>query len=139
MNRVPYRRVTPPRDGSSRQEAHRNSTRYRPAPGTAAITRTETFVVQTVLSVLILAIVLIICLVDISPMIVARDGLRHVLAGAETVEEFTTSMRQFGENWLNITPSHVENEPYTLPLVYPAYPLTIIEEPPTQPLPGLWD
>jgi len=140
LDRVPYRRVTPTREVRGREQIRPAArSQHRQVQSNAKISPSETFMVQMVLSILILAAVIVICLVDIAPLPAARNGLRQVLAGAETVDEFTASVRRFGENRLNIEPTYIESEQYTQPFVYPAHQLTVIEEPPTRPVPGLWD
>lgn len=138
MERVPYRRVTPSReyDKAPHINKHRRiSYRTSQKQSGDTISVGETFIVQTILSVLILGVVLVISVFDIGPMQVARDGVRHILAGAETVDEFTTGVRQFGYTWLNIAPA--EDAPNIAPEVYPIHPLAIIEEP--NQVPSLWD
>jgi len=93
--------------------------------------------------------VLVICLVDIAPLVSLRDRLGHVLNGATTIEEFAADLRQFSEDWLGF-----EAEPPEAPLAEPDFPsiqeplhipLTAYEEPinPHVPgpsmSPGLWD
>jgi len=113
------------------------------------------------ISGLLLAVVLVICLVDIAPLVSLRGRLGQVLDGATTAEEFAADMRRFRQVWLE-TPQdvyipHVEQfEPPTPPappeqeesppfIYIPNIPLTAQEEPinPQNPGPsmgpGLWD
>jgi len=160
MNRVPYRRVTPPRNtGSIRANKPQNQPENEPSG------KTETLVMQFMVSGLLAAVVLLICLVNIAPLNAARDGLRQVLQGATTVEEFTAEVRHLHQTW--IVRDGAPTEPETLPTYQPTarpqdpqlelpdfsdiIPLTInetttAEEQPLKPqipvppiIPGLWD
>ena len=98
MDRAPYRRVTPPRSGGASQHF------VKPQFGNEKISFRETMIVQLIISGVLMAAVLLICLVDIGPLASLRGGLRQVLAGAITVEAFTTEVRHFGREWLNLEP-----------------------------------
>jgi len=147
LNRVPYRRVTPPRNGTASQIEF-NRRKDRPA------SIGETIIVQAIISGLLMAVVLIICIVNIAPLVSLRGRLGQALDGATTVDEFANDIRQFRDNWL-VTP-HIEptdqieppepEEPPAPPLIYsPTIPLTVQEEsinpqiPGPSMGPGLWD
>jgi len=137
---VPYRRRTPPRGNSGGYEGRR----YRQNERSETISTSETILVQSMICGLLLAIVLVICLVDIAPMVSLRGGLNQVLAGATTMEEFTSEVRQFSQNWFN-WPEQVEEVTAPTDLSNPPQPLSVGEEPyNTRPIgslvaPGLWD
>ena len=149
MDRVPYRRVTAPRNASS----HTNRHNHKPEKEQTNITIGETLIVQSIVSGLLLAIVLVICLIDIGPLVSAREGLHRVLDGATTVEEFTEDLRQFSQNWLNVEiqeetqmPEILDTQAIDIPEVLEDnIPLTADETPlnPHTPgplvSPGLWD
>jgi len=57
-------------------------------------------------------VVLMICVVDIAPLVSMRDGLRQVLSGATNVEEFVEDVRRFNQDWLTgNTPAAEEYHP----------------------------
>lgn len=139
MNRVPYRRVTPPRSGGTsridfdKPQEHKTSI-Y------------ETVIVQAIISGLLLAVVLVICLVDIGPLVSLRGRLGQALDGATTVEEFAADIRQLRETWLYTTQPQTPEEPPPPPMLYsPTIPLTVYDEPINPQIPGpsmgpgLWD
>ena len=151
MNRVPYRRVTPPRDGNAIEF---NKRQDRPAKASFG----ETIIVQAIISGLLLAVVLVICLVDIAPLVSLRGRFGQVLDGATTIEEFSADIRQFRDNWLGapeieqieqteqIEQPQPEEPPAPPPMLYsPTIPLTVQEEPINPQIPGpsmgpgLWD
>jgi len=70
----------------------------------------ETIIVQGIVSGLLLAIVLVICLIDIGPLVSIKGGLYRALEGATTVEEFSATMQRFGQNWLNTEPGTIIQE-----------------------------
>jgi len=105
-----------------------------------------------------MAVVLVICLVDIAPLVSLRGRLGQVLDGATTVEEFAADIRQFRDNWLDtpqveqiepteqIEQPEPEEPPAPPPMLYsPTIPLTVQEEPINPQIPGpsmgpgLWD
>ena len=153
MNRVPYRRVTPPRDrDGSASQIEFNRRQDRPT------SIGETIIVQAIISGLLMAVVLVICLVDIAPLVSLRGRLGQVLDGATTVEEFAADIRQFRDNWLDtpqaeqieqteqIEQPEPEEPPAPPPMLYsPTIPLTVQEEPINPQIPGpsmgpgLWD
>jgi len=149
MDRVPYRRVTPPRNGAVanvRTIAHGSNRET-----SDVITTGETIVVQFIISGVLMLAVLLICLVDVAPMVTLRGGLRQVLAGATTVDEIITDMRQLGL-FLQEPPAE-EQQPLPLQHIYtpqlqppPTTPLTAYEEEASNPqspgssaTPGLWE
>ena len=163
MNRVPYRRVTPPRDGVSTQIEFKHRQENKTTIG-------ETIIVQAIISGLLLAVVLVICLVDIAPLVSLRGRLGQALNGATTVEEFAADINHFRENWLGAAqtpqyeqPEHIPQfeytpqpeqmpqlehpqfEPYVQPEPEEPIPLTAQEEPINPQIPGpsmgpgLWD
>ena len=140
MDRVPYRRVSPPRSGPARTDRHRET----------KTTFGETVIVQAIISGLLLAVVLVICLVDIGPLVTLRGRLGQVLDGATTVEEFNADIRRMRENWLDTPqpapPAQIELPEIVPPFSYiPYIPLTANEEPINPQIPGpsmgpgLWD
>ena len=135
MDRVPYRRVTPPRTTGATVGSARQGQRQQPTGPTPR----DTIFAQFIVSLLILMLVLTIAMVDIAPMVTVRDRVGQLLEGANTPEEFTGALRNFGEVWLNFTPQyHLEYNPtdITIPPEL-AHPLTLVEPPVT--IPGLWD
>ena len=156
MNRVPYRRVTPPRGGVSSQIEFTRSPEKK--------TIGETIIVQAIISGMLLAVVLVVCLVDIGPLVSLRGRLGQVLDGANTVEEFAADINRLRENWSETPqvpptpqieqPERYERteqieqpEPEEIPpfLYIPSIPLTAQEEPINPQIPGpsmgpgLWD
>ena len=120
MDRVPYRRITPPRDGVPHKHSRRQS---------ETITVGETILGQSIISGLLLVVVLLICLIDIAPMVSLRQGLRQVLAGATTLEELTAEAQQFRLDWQNRNYAHPAEELPEVP--FPALPLGI-QNPPVE-------
>ena len=110
MDRVPYRRIKPPRDSGASQRF------AKPRFENEKISFGETIVVQFIISGILMVAVLLICLVDIGPLTSLRGGLRQVLAGATTVGEFTAEVRHFGQEWLNF-----ESEPIAERLGLPVF------------------
>lgn len=100
MDRAPYRRVTPPR--RNRETYSHRTSRYTPhsPPDDRAVTRGETLLAQTIISGILMLVVLMICVVDIAPLVSMRAGLRQVLAGATNVEEVVADVRRFNQDWL---------------------------------------
>jgi len=145
VNRVPYRRVTPPRNGSLAEHdcSHKNE----------KITTRETILVQAIISGLLLTVVLLICLVDIAPMVTLQDGLRQVLSGPTTMQELSSEIEQFRTGQLThiIEPAEEMPPPSTIPVLPVGWSETSLpyrtatEEPinPQSPgpsvVPGLWD
>ena len=104
MDRVPYRRVTPPRNGAASQHFGKPRLEHKPDHDDEKISFGENMIVQFIISGILMAAVLLICLVDIGPMMSLRSGLRQVFAGATTVEAFSAEVRHFGREWLNLEP-----------------------------------
>jgi len=151
MERVPYRRVMPSRN----QETY-GRTRYgrneRQEPD-GVVTPGETVIMQCIVCGVLIVAVLIITMVDIAQPL--REGLRQALAGAYTVDELVTGVRNFGDEF--IVPTFAPDEAPTtfefppIPLIPNAtspeyyYPLTSVPElskpqsPGTSAAPGLWD
>jgi len=141
MDRVPYRRVTPPR-GTAKTRSNKE-----------VITRGETLIMQFVVGGILFLTVLMICLIDIAPMVTLRSGIDRILSGATTIEEFASNIRSL-EEWISpIQPSSIieqpgstiEQLPVISPPIQPTNPPTVYEElsNPQNPgplvVPGLWD
>ena len=97
MDRVPYRRVTPPRHGAV------------PAPEQNGydgpiISHGETLIMQCIISGIIMVFVLIAGMTDAAPAAALRNGINRVLTGAETLDELITDVRRFGSDWLGWEP-----------------------------------
>jgi len=60
----------------------------------------ETIIIQGIISGILLVVVLLVGLVDVSPAVAVRGGIREVLSGANTVDELITDVRNFGDGWL---------------------------------------
>ncbi|MCL2362654.1 MAG: hypothetical protein FWC73_12685 [Defluviitaleaceae bacterium] len=96
MDRVPYRRVTPPRH----ERPHSPIQNHDDEPDNeAAISRGEALIMQCILSAIIFAVVLVASFVDIAPAVTVRNGIQQVLTGAETLDELVLDIRQFGAEW----------------------------------------
>ena len=163
MDRVPYRRITPPRDSkiSSNEGTYRQGldvNKLVSNPDNEKITPGETLLVQLIISGVLMLAVLLVCLINIGPLVSLRSGLRQVLTGATTIEEFATEVRHFSQEWLNVEPTPITEEPETPIFYFPELPLvnpqgiSPVQNPPTAyeetlnpqlpgPLvsPGLWD
>jgi len=134
MDRVPYRRVTPPRnnDAKTNDSIYVSRRQTQPHCENDQISRVENMTIQLIISGVLMLVVLVISLVDIGPLASLRTGLRQVLSGATTFNEFTTEVRHFGQERLNFgggtitqTPEHVP----TIPAFYfPQHPPTLQEE-----------
>jgi len=96
LDRVPYRRVTPPRNDrqGNMQYGYGREEQGEITPG-------ETVIMQCIISGILMVVVLIICLVEIAPAITMREGLSEALSGSTTVNELMTDIRAFGEEWLD--------------------------------------
>jgi len=135
MNRVPYRRVTPPREGvgyvRTAENIHKPIVSRQPDTPDS-ISAAQNFVLQLIISGVLMLAVLIICLTDITPLVELRSGLRNVLAGATTPRELVADVRDLGNEWLGFS----EPEDYEVPTFYMPdspfvprdYPLTVFEE-----------
>ena len=145
MNRVPYRRITG--GGYSRNGTTYRSHQKQPE----AITPAETIILQSIISGIILVAVLLVGLVDSAPTMTLREGIRQTLVGANTINELTTDVRNFGETFLGWESTTTVEFPIILlpempfPTMQIEQPLTANEEPlnPQIPgpsaTPGLWD
>ena len=108
MDRVHYRRVSPPRNQKTGQNTRSYERSYdrnyeRSSYNnhdTGHITVGETIIMQCVISGVLMVVVLLAAMLDIAPAITLRSGLRQVLVGATTVNELVTEVRYFGEEWL---------------------------------------
>ena len=111
MNRVHYRRITPPRSGEAaifRGQAAHN----RPSRDTRSIARAnaneseepgalgQTLILQGLISGIILVCVMVICFIEIPPTTALRGHVRQSLAGATTVGEVAQHARQWGADRL---------------------------------------
>lgn len=126
LERVPYRRVAPSRNVHGRQRYERYEQREN-----REITASESVIVQCIICGILIVAVLIITMVDIAPTQQLREGLRQALAGAHTVEELVTDVRNFSEIWLG-TAEHLPEPmpeqtmpPSELPLSYGIPPIVI--------------
>lgn len=91
MNRVPYRRVTPPR----------NDTFETPEEKNEGVSAGETVMAQLVISGVLVILVFFIGIMNVGPLVSFRNGLRQALAGATTVGELAEEIRHFGYEWQN--------------------------------------
>ena len=144
MDRVPYRRVSPSRRDvdavgyqSSREE-------------TGDVSHFEALILQCIISGIVLVFVLIASTTSIAPAVALKDGIRQVLAGAETVDELIMDIRQLGTEWLGWAPveapiytpteyvyeEEAEIEPYQPPTAEEVSKPTVPEP---AVIPGLWD
>jgi len=154
MDRVHYRRVKPSSGNGNTRNYHTQQSE--------SVTPGDTLIMQCIISGILLVVVLLIGLVDATPTVTLRDGLREVMTGANTIDELTTDIRHFGETWLGWetqTSSPVVDIPIIplpeptmleIPLLteYPPSipPLTAYDEVLSNPqipgpsvVPGLWD
>ena len=95
MDRVPYRRVTPSRNGSPGEYTSHHEAVEREE----AISRGETLIMQCIFSGILLVVVLVASMTSIGPAVALRGGIRQVLTGAETFEELIADVRSFGAEW----------------------------------------
>ena len=169
MDRVHYRRVMPSRyanDESSHSRRHTERSMSRTSgEEQSEITAGETIILQCIISGILMVAVLLVCLVDIGPTHIMKDGLRQALAGASTVNELVTDVRTFGEEWFDWgisepqtseqapleqadpygvhSPPSITLPPATSPEYY--FPMTVNPEesnpqnPGPSVVPGLWD
>jgi len=98
MDRVPYRRVSPPRTGASKSPKNEHTHQED------AIPHGETLIIQCIICAVIFVFVLIITMTNIGPTTFLREGLEQVLTGAETLDELVTDVRQLGSEWLGWEP-----------------------------------
>ena len=95
MDRVPYRRITPPRhEGAASRNEYDNN----------AISHSETLIMQCIICGIIMVFVLLASMTDIAPAAALRRGINQVLTGAETLDELITDVRRFGSDWLGWEP-----------------------------------
>lgn len=150
MNRVPYRRHTPPRSRLQRKNFEKKNAEPK---------KSETLVTQFAVSGILVTVVMLICLVNIAPFNTAREGLRQVLQGPVTISELTDEISIIRQTWF--APQEEEPVPvYIIPTpnfdtqtqipIFDTIPLSIeettAEEDPLKPqapapliIPGLWD
>ena len=95
MDRVPYRRVSPPRHGPTHERDD-----YSHSENDGHISHGETLIMQCIICGIIMVFVLIASLVDIAPAITLRNGISQVLTGAETLDELITDVRRIGSDLL---------------------------------------
>ena len=123
MDRVPYRRVSPPRNGTaaSREYDHHENEN--------AISPGETLIMQCIICGIIMVFVLIAGLTDIAPAVAIRGGISQVLTGAETLDELMTDVRRFGAEWFGWEPVEDDAAPgqYYAPAEYFDPPATNFE------------
>ena len=106
MERAHYRRVTPPRFSRQKTKSTpppQEREQYDDFPETSHFG--ETFIIQSIISGIILIFVLGIGFLNTPITLALRNGLDHALAGHVTVEELVDRARYFGENWLGRTPT----------------------------------
>jgi len=166
MDRVPYRRITPPRNNdfntfNTNENMYVRRHQTQPHRESEPISRMESITIQLIISGVLMLVVLVISLADIGPFASLRNGLRQALSGATTFNEFTTEVRHFSQEWLNFgggtTTEIPEHAPTTPVFYFPEHTPAMQEEtinidlPPTAydflnpqipgPLvvPGLWD
>jgi len=114
MNRVPYRRVTPPRN----QDGHftkTTSTSYE-SPEAEATSLLPKIIIS---GLLLLAVLLISTADSLEPL---RAGLQDILSGASTMRELSDIVLDFGRNQFGFDPT---------PALY--------EPPPATTIPSLWE
>jgi len=87
----------PSRNGHERSSGGTYTRRYDQSE---TVTSGETIIMQCIISGIILVAVLLIGLLDTAPTATLRGGIREALTGATTVNELTTDIRIFGEEWL---------------------------------------
>ena len=126
MNRTPYRRVMPSRlnsgDGGSYPREYSAA-----ESGDQRVSHGEALILQCIICGIIMVFVLVAGMVDIAPAAQLRDGMRHVLSGAETLDELVLEVRRFGHEWLDWAPppeTVATPEEFYLPEIdnpYPAY------------------
>jgi len=93
VERVPYRRVTPSRQGSAPDEySHSENSED-------SMSRGETLIIQCIISGIIMVFVLVATMTNIPPAAVAKEGISQVLSGAETLDELIVEVRNFGAEW----------------------------------------
>ena len=100
MDRVPYRRITPPRH--ERTNPSTRGEHINPKDSMerdTAISHGETLIMQCILSGVIMVFVLVASMTNIAPALALRGGIRQVLSGAETLDELVTDVRRFGAEW----------------------------------------
>jgi len=115
VDRVPYRRVTPPRNEKP-STAIQNQNNLE--ENEAAISRGEALIMQCIISAVIFVVVLAASFLDIAPAVTARDGIRQILSGAETLDELVQDVRQLGAEWFGWDAPAVPVEPEIID--YPA-------------------
>ena len=164
MDRVPYRRVSPPRherEGYSHPQENESE---------ETISHSETLITQCIISAVILVVVLFAGMMDIPPAQALRGGIQQVLTGANNLDELITEVTELSREWLGFevdTPfqlptletddypyihydldtmhngesipaiDYYEHEPYTYEPAEDESSNYTVPEPPTTP--GLWD
>ena len=128
MDRVHYRRVIQSDRVRSRGEY--------PVHQVDEVTPGDTVILQCIVSGILLVAVLLVSLADIAPANVLREGVRYALVGANTIEELTTDLRHFSEEWLgwDFSPNQVYLDLTPLPeAMLPTHTISpeITEYPPT--------
>ena len=81
MNRTPYRRRTPPRNGAEDGYRHEHA-----SEGSESISAGETLIMQCIICGIIMIFVLIAGMTDIAPAAALRGGIQQILSGAETLD-----------------------------------------------------
>ena len=116
MDRVPYRRVTPPRNSTATRTTGTsyNSQKIKPAE----TENPNTLLPKIIISGLLLLAVLVICTADfLEPL---RGGLQDILSGAVTVQDLSERVLSFGRDQLGYAPTLYEPTPTTTPLAVPS-------------------
>ncbi|MCL1884176.1 MAG: M23 family metallopeptidase [Defluviitaleaceae bacterium] len=121
MDRVHYRRVTPSRLNTANTRAE----------SIEEPTISETVILQCIVSGILIICILLISFVDIEPTFAMREGLRQILAGAETPQELFLDFRELNENFLGWGPAPQELEIQEIE----SLPDTVSEPPPINELP----
>ena len=98
MDRVPYRRKTPPRHKSAPMGEYSGYNENDERDET--ISYGENLILQCIISAVILVVVLVAGMTDIAPSAAIRDGISQVLSGPETFHELVVDVRSFGAEWL---------------------------------------
>ena len=124
MNRVPYRRVTPPRNQAGRaaiekSTSYESHTRYSQSNSNEQTEIPSQFP-KIVISGLLLLAVVVVCTADF--LIPLRSGLQDILSGASTIQELLEVVQNFGRSQLGFD-----------------YIPTLYEPPPAAVVPSLWE
>lgn len=97
MERVHYRRVSPPRTGSPAGRDTFDRSRYGPAESEASGYR-EKLILQGIVSGLILVFILLACLIENRLTGYVKSNLRLALDGWTTAENIMTEVQNFSQN-----------------------------------------